>query len=356
MMGCQWNAPLRWICLFVAIALTQQALGQGVTIKGAGATFPADVYAAWGVSYTREKNVGVEYLPTGSGDGIKRILEKSVDFGGTDVPLPEKDLAARGLVQFPTLLGGVVPVVNLPGLRPGQLRLSGQVLAEIFSGRIAAWNDPRIRKLNPDLALPAANINRVVREDSSGSTRAFTEYLSTSSAEWKSQIGAGMTVPWPGTAQKAKGNDGISQAVRKTVGSIGYVSYTLVLKDRMTYATLQNRGGRWVTPSEEAFRAAAQASDLGTTADEQTRLIDLAGPFSWPITEITFVVLDGNPKDSKRAAHVLRFFYWVFQRGDDMASGTGFVALPTRIQARVISRLTKVKSAEGKSLLLDQVL
>lgn len=339
---------LLWATLIGCGAAHAQSTGS--EIQGAGATFPAAVYLTWCQSYSREHGIVVRYQPSGSGDGIKQISARAVDFGATDVPIAENDLGSRNLHQFPTLVGGVVPAINLPGMRPGQLRLTGALLAEIFAGRITHWNDSRIRSINPDLALPPMAIARIVREDSSGTTRAVTDYLGKSSAEWKNQIGSGLMVNWPGRTLAGKGNDGVAQLLAKTPGSIGYLSYNTVLRNKLVYVQLQNRSNRFVAPSEAAFTAAVKASGLGTAGRDQASLIDQGGPEAWPITEMTYIVIDRNPQNSARAAQLLRFFYWVFLKGDGMATGTGFAPLPAQLQARIVSRFAEITARDGKPI------
>lgn len=331
------------------VCLSTSSLGQSADIRGAGATFPAAVYAAWGVSYARAKNVQLSYQPTGSGDGIRQIIARSVDFGASDVALSPEQLKKEGLVQFPTLIGAVVPVVNLAGIKPGDLKLSGPVLAKIYSGRITTWNDAEIRALNPGLPLPKQAIKRLVRAEASGTTAGFTEYLSRVSPDWKASLGAGLTVKWPGQVESAQGTDKLAALMQATPGSIAYVSLNVVSSRKLTFVQLQNRSGRFVSPTEDALKATVAASGLGK-GDETASLLDLPGGLVWPITDTTYIVMERRPKDPQRAKETLRFFYWVFQQGDAMASETGFVPLPAVVQSRLIGRFRQFENPDGTPL------
>ena len=333
-----------------ALALALDASGQQVDIRGAGATFPAAVYTSWGLTYSREKKVPFVYQPTGSGDGIRQITARSVDFGASDIPLSAERLKKEGLVQFPTLVGGVVPVINLAGIKEGELKLSGPVLAKIFDGQIATWNDKEIKSLNPGLQLPKAAIKRLVRSDNSGTTATFTDYLSRVSADWSAKIGSGLAVKWPGTVDSAQGNDKLVALLQATPNSIAYVSFNSVRSKKLTFTQLQNRSGHFVPPSEASFVAAISASALGKSGDETASLLDLPGARVWPITETTYIMMERRPKDPKRAKQVLNFFYWVFLQGDAMAAETGFVPLPSNVQARVVGGFHEIENPDGTPL------
>lgn len=321
---------------------------QGGAIRGAGATYPADVYAAWGAAYAAEKKIALQYQPVGSGEGVKRIAARQVDFGASDEPLSSADLQKNNLVQFPTVVGALVPAFNVRGVKSGELRLTGVLLAKIFAGEIKTWNDPQILAANSGLALPRSPIRVVVREDASGSTRAFTRYLASQDASWATRVG--QRVEWPSEVTSARGTKGVAEVVKATEGAIGYVSFQEVRRQSLAAPQLQNRDGKFVLPSERAIQSAVNASEMSKAGDETASLIDLRGTESWPITETTYVLLPRRPADVAQAKRVLNFFYWVFAQGDRMAQETGFVPLPTRIQARLLSRLKEVTGPDGRPL------
>ena len=335
------------LCLGLAMPLFAAAQGP-TAIRGAGATFPADVYAAWGVGYNQEKKIALQYQSVGSGEGLKRIASRQVDFGASDEPMSSADLQKNNLVQFPTVVGGLVPAYNVRGIKPGELRLTGPVLAKIFAGQVKAWNDPEIAAINRGLALPRTAIRLVVREDASGSTRGFTRYLARHDASWASR--AGQKVAWPSEVVAVRGTKGVVDAVKSTDGAIGYVSYQEVQRQNLSAPQLQNRDGRFVLPSERSIQAAVNASDMAKSGDETASLIDQPGTESWPLTETTFVLVPRQVADAAQAKRVLNFFYWVFAQGDQMAQDTGFVPLPTRIQARLLSRFKEVTGPDGRPI------
>lgn len=316
-------------------------------VQGAGATFPAKVYARWGEQFTQAHGLKIAYKPTGSGDGIKQASERKVDFGGTDSPLVAEELAKKRLVQIPMLVGGVVPVVNLPGLDGRRLRLTGELLGEAMAGRIERWDDPRIAALNPGARLPGQPIVRVVRADKSGTTEGFTRYLAQVSAGFKSGVGAGSLPKWPGEVIAEEGNDGVAKAVKSTAGAIGYVGFDRVESTGLAPVQLQNQAGLWLPPSEAGFRAAILHSRLHTQGDDTASLLDMPGTDSWPITLTSFVLLDAAPSEAARIEPALRFLYWCFQRGDALTRGTGFAPLPTAVQARLAARFAEVRPASG---------
>ena len=316
-------------------------------ILGAGATFPADVYAAWGSGYAKDKQVSLQYQAVGSGEGVKRIAARQVDFGATDDPLAASELQRLNLVQFPTIVGGLVPAYNLPGIKAGELRLSGPVIAKIYGGQIRSWDDAEIAGLNRTLRLPSLPIRRLVREESSGSTRTFTRYLALQDAAWEKRIG--QKIEWPAETVAVKGTKGMTEALKSTPGAIGYVSYQEVARQSLSAPQLQNRSGRFVLPSERTITAAIMASDLAK-GEETATLIDLNAPDAWPLAETTFVLVPRTMSDTAQAKRVLNFFYWVFAQGDRMAGETGFVALPTRVQARLVSRFRDVVGPDGRPI------
>lgn len=318
-------------------------------LRGAGSTFAAGAYTSWGFSYSKERGVALIYQATGSGDGIKQILARNVDFGATDYALSPEELQKNGLVQFPTLVSGVVPVVNVPGIKAGQLHLTGPLLAAIFSARITNWNDRDIQQLNPDLRLPNLPIKCIVRADGSGTTAGFTEYLSKADADWTSRTGSGLSVNWPKSFQAVKGTDSMTNAILGVAGAIGYVSAYQVAKSHLVYPLLQNRSKIFVAPTNEALLAAVKASSL-TRDGEKLTYVDMPGANVWPITDATYVLVERTPKNPSRASNVLRFFYWSFLRGDAMASETGYVPLPTTVQARAVASLRQVRDANDTPL------
>jgi phosphate transport system substrate-binding protein len=331
------------LALFASFAHAQEAQ----TIRGAGATFPAEVYSAWAFGYSKEKKTPLQYQPVGSGEGIKRIVSRQVDFGASDDPMPAADLQKNGLIQFPTLVGGLVPAFNLKGIKSGELRLTGAVLAKIFAGQITRWNDPELQALNKTLALPAKPIKRIVREDASGSTRSFTDYLSRHMSGWAAKSGVGFKVDWQGEHLQAKGTKGVTELLKTTEGGITYVSFQEVSRQGLTAPRLQNKDGHFVAPSEHGFLAAIAASPMGKTGDDNVSLIDLSGAETWPLTDVTYVIIPKVAGDVQRTKKVLSFFYWVFAQGDQMAHDTGFVPLPTRLQVRVLSRFREVVGPNG---------
>ena len=309
------------------LAFATTALAADIT--GAGATFPAPVYAKWAALYKSSSGIGLNYQAIGSGGGIAQIKARTVIFGATDKPLATPELNAAGLAQFPTVIGGVVPVVNLPGLRPGQLVLDGPVLARIFMKRIMRWDDPAIRKLNPGLNLPARPIAVVHRSDGSGTTFLFATYLSRVSPEWKNDVGADTAIDWP-TGIGAKGNEGVAGNVAKIAGTIGYVEYAYAKQNHLTHVKLRNRAGQAVEPMVDAFRAAAANADWAGAARDNFHviLVDQPGAASWPITATTYILVYKKPAAPAMTAATLKFFKWGFEQGDQAALSLDYVPLP----------------------------
>jgi len=319
-------------------------------VKGAGATFPSKIYERWAQSFAKVSDQQVIYKGTGSGDGIKQITDRAVDFGGTDSPLSKDELAKRKLVQMPMLIGGIVPVLNLQGIGPGKLLLSGEVLADILAGRISIWNDARISQLNPGLALPARAIVRVVRKDKSGTTEGFTRYLSEVSPAFKADVGFSQLPAWPGAVTMAEGNDGMVRALKATEGAIAYVSHDRVVKDGLAAVRLRNAANVAVSASEAGFRAAIVDSDVSRKGDDLASLMNRPSPDAWPITLTSFVLIDAEPADGQRAGPTLKFLYWCYMHGDELTRGTGFAPLPVSLQARLASRFASVKPRDGKPM------
>ncbi|MEP7042849.1 MAG: phosphate ABC transporter substrate-binding protein PstS [Dokdonella sp.] len=296
-------------------------------VHGAGATFPAPVYAAWAAAYLRESGVGVAYDAVGSGAGIERIERGEVDFGATDAPLAADELAQRGLLQFPVVIGGVVPVVNISGIGPGRLRLSGEVIAGIYLGTIRKWNDTRIADLNPDLKLPGANITVVHRSDASGSSLLWTDYLARASTAWRTQVGSALRPAWP-TGVGGDGNEGVASYVQRTRFAIGYVEYAFARAHRLSDAALRNRDGNYVQARRSSFRAAAAAADWNSNGDFRQMPTDLPGAASWPVTGASFVLLPTASAQAEHTRAARQFFDWALQHGEPIATNLDYEALP----------------------------
>ncbi len=334
------------LTLAFAAPLLLSAAAIAQPVQGQGATFPSKVYETWAKAFAKAGGSTVGYKGTGSGDGIKQITARKVDFGGTDAPLPPAELAKQHLVQIPMLVGGVVPVVNLPGLG-APLQLDGEVLADIFMGRAKAWNDPRIAALNPGVGLPALPIKRVVRAEKSGTSEGFSRYLAGASAAFKADVGISQAPVWPGEPVKAEGTDGMVQALRAAPGSIAYVSFDRVLRDKLSSVKLRNAAGRFVLPSELGFRAAILESDMHRQGDDLATLLDRPGNETWPITLTSFVLVDAEPATSAKVAPTLKYLYWCFMHGDDLTRGSGFAPLPVSVQSRLAARFTQVRPKDG---------
>jgi phosphate transport system substrate-binding protein len=330
----------------VLLAGAVQALALDIT--GAGATFPYPIYAKWADAYKKATGVGLNYQSIGSGGGIKQISAKTVDFGATDMPLKPEALDKAGLLQFPTVIGGDVPVVNLKGIEAGQLKLGGAVLADIFLGKIRTWNDPAIASLNPGIKLPATDVNVVHRSDGSGTTFIWTNYLSKASAEWKSKVGEGTSVNWP-VGVGGKGNEGVAQYVQRIDGAIGYVEYAYVLQNKMAYAQVKNRDGNFVAPSAKAFQAAAAGADWKSAPGMYLILTDAAGKDAWPIAGATFILMHKTQEKPEAGREVLKFFEWAYEKGDGMAEQLDYVPLPDSV-VRLIQGTwkTQIKDPAGK--------
>ena len=307
-------------------------------ISGAGATFPYPIYAKWADTYKKETNVGLNYQSIGSGGGIKQIQAKTVTFGASDMPLKADQLEKDGLVQFPTVMGGVVPVVNIEGIKSGEIVLDGATLARIFLTEIKTWNDPAIQKLNPNTKLPAQPIVVVHRSDGSGTTFLFTDYLSKVSADWKSKVGANTAVEWPG-GLGAKGNEGVANNVSQTKGSIGYVEYAYVKKNNMTFMQLQNADGKYVSPDDLTFAAAAAGADWFSVPGMGVSMVNAKGATSWPISTASFILMYKQPADKAAANEALKFFDWAFKNGKKMAEELDYVALPDALTNQIRSRV-----------------
>ena len=331
-----------------SLVFTGLAAAQDVT--GAGASFPAPLYSKWASEYNKATGARVNYQSVGSGAGIKQIEAKTVDFGASDMPLKDEELAAKGLVQFPTVIGGVVPVVNLQGVAAGQLRLNGQVLGDIFLGKLTRWNDPAIKALNPTLSLPDAAISPVRRADGSGTTFIFTNYLSKVNADWKAKVGEGTAVNWP-VGAGGKGNEGVAAFVGRLPNSIGYVEYAYVKQNRMNYALMQNAAGQFVSPDDAAFKAAAAGAEWSRSFYQI--LTNQPGAQSWPITGATFILMHKVQDKPEQAAAALKFFDWAYRTGDRMADDLDYVPMPGAVKSQVERLWTsQIRDASGKAVAL----
>jgi phosphate transport system substrate-binding protein len=321
-----------------------------VEISGAGATFPYPVYAKWADTYKKETGVGLNYQSIGSGGGIKQIEAKTVTFGATDAPLKGPELDKYGLVQFPMVMGGIVPVVNIDGVAAGELVLDGPTLGGIFLGTIKTWDDPAIKKLNPNAKLPSQAIAVVHRSDGSGTTFNFTYYLAEVSPDWKSKVGSATSVEWP-VGIGAKGNEGVSNNVSQTKGSIGYVEYAYALQNKLVYTKLINKEGKAVGPTSAAFQAAAANADWNSTPGYGVILANQPGAESWPMTAATFILIHKQPDDAAAATEALKFFAWAYAKGDKMAEELDYVPMPKKVVAEIEKVwASQIKDANGKAL------
>lgn len=331
-----------------AVIMFSSAIAADIT--GAGATFPYPIYAKWAEEYKKASGNGLNYQSIGSGGGIKQIKAKTVDFGASDMPLKAEDLDAGGLMQFPAIMGGVVPVVNLDGVAPGQLKFSGQVLADIYLGKITKWNAPEIAALNAGVKLPAEDITVVHRADGSGTSFLFTDYLSKSNPDFKAKVGAGTAVKWP-AGVGGKGNEGVAANVQRIKNSIGYVEYAYAKKNKMSHAQLKNRDGQFVQPDDESFKAAAAGADWSKIPGFSVVLTDQPGKNSWPITGASFILMHKTQADAAKGKEVLKFFDWAFKNGGAMATELEYVAMPASVVKLVQDAWkAQLKDGSGKAL------
>ena len=318
----------------VALAAAFVLPAQAADITGAGASFIFPVMTQWSADYNKATGTKVNYQSIGSGGGIAQIKGGTVDFGSSDAPLPPEELAQAGLGQFPSAIGGVVPVVNIPGIEAGKLRFTGPVLADIFLGKLTRWNDPAIVALNEGVALPDLRITVVHRSDGSGTTFNFVNYLSKVSPEWKDKVGEGTTVVWP-TGIGGKGNEGVAAYVKQIKGGIGYVELSYALQSKMSYAGMQNKAGKWVLPGPESFQAAAASADWASAKDFYLVMTDAPGDASWPIAATNFILMYKVPKDAARSKSVTDFFAWVYANGGAQAEALHYVPLPDALVKQV---------------------
>ncbi len=314
----------------LAAATLSVSAASAADISGAGSTFIYPVFAKWADAYKTDTGIGLNYQSIGSGGGIKQIEAKTVTFGATDKPLSDDELDKNGLVQFPMIMGGIVPIFNIQGIKPGELVLDGPALAGIYMGKITQWNDPAITKLNPDLKLPSTAIVVVHRSDGSGTTFNFTDYLSKESPEWKDQIGSDTAVEWP-IGVGAKGSEGVANTVKQTAGSIGYDEYAYAAQNSLSYAKMMNSAGKVVEPSLDTFAAAAANADWAGTKNFHVVITNQPGDDSWPIAASTWVLIHKQPDDPAAAGTALKFFDWAYRNGKDAAKGLDYVAIPDKV-------------------------
>ena len=341
-------AQFRNTFALVASAAILPLAAHAQDVTGAGASFPAPIYAKWADAYAKASGAHINYQSVGSGAGIKQIKAKTVDFGASDMPLKDEELKADGLMQFPTVIGGVVPVINVQGVAPGQLKLTGEVLADIYLGKIKKWNEAAVTGLNPGVKLPDAEIAVVRRADGSGTTFLFTNYLSKVSADWKAKVGDGTAVNWPAGAG-GKGNEGVSSYVQRLPNSIGYVEYAYAKQNKMSYVQLKNRDGAFIEPTDTAFKAAAAGAEWNKTFYQV--LTDQAGKTAWPISGATFILMHQQQDKPATATAVLKFFDWAYGNGDKMADDLDYVPLPAAVKELIHKEwAAKLKDAAGKTI------
>ena len=344
---------LKTLISALAVSSMMTGVASAMDISGAGATFPYPIYAKWADAYKKETGNGLNYQSIGSGGGIQQIKAKTVTFGASDLPLEVKDLDEAGLVQFPTVIGGVVPVVNLPGIKAGEITLDGATLAKIYLGDIKKWDDAAIKKLNPNVKLPSTAIAAVERSDGSGTTFIFTNYLSKVSPDWQTKVGANTAVQWP-VGLGAKGNEGVAGQTAQTVGAIGYVEYAYAKQNGMTYVKMINKSGKTVAPVASAFEAAAANADWAGTPGFRVILTDQTGDAVWPISGATFILIHKQPADPVAAAEALKFFAWAYDKGGKMAEELDYVTLPKKVQDTIRKFWSdNIKDSGGKSLTMN---
>ncbi len=343
---------MKWSVIQILVAGVVAGSGVGTAFAqqeatGAGASFPAPLYSKWAADYNKATGVKINYQSVGSSAGLKQIEAKTVDFGASDEPLKDDELAKKGLIQFPTVIGGIIPVVNIAGVKPGELKLTGKVLGDIYLGKITKWNDAAIVALNPGVKLPDATIAPVRRADGSGTTFGFTNYLSAVNAEWKEKVGEGKAVNWP-TGAGGKGNEGVAAFVGRLPNSIGYVEYAYVKQNKMTYALLQNRDGNFVSPDDTSFKAAAAGADW--TKSFYQILGNQPGKDAWPITSATFIVMHKVQDKPAQAAASLKFFDWAYKSGDATASGLDYVPMPEQVKKVIYKAWAEIKDSSGNTI------
>lgn len=341
----KYSFKLTLISIAGFAAMSAAGLAGAQEITGAGATFPAPIYAKWAADYNKATGVKINYQSVGSGAGIKQIDSKTVDFGASDMPQTDDVLKSKGQMQFPAVIGGTVPVVNIKGVAPGQMKLDGQVLGDIYLGKITKWTDPAIKALNPGVALPDADIAVVRRADGSGTTFNFTNYLSRVHAEWKAKVGEGTAVNWP-VGAGGKGNEGVAAFVNRLPNSIGYVEYAYVKQNKMTYAQMKNRDGHFVSPDDETFKAAAAGADWKKSFYQL--ITDQPGKDAWPISTATFILMHTKQDKPANATEVFKFFNWAYKNGAKTAADLDYVPMPANVIGTIESAWAQVTDASGK--------
>jgi phosphate transport system substrate-binding protein len=321
-----------------ALLISTSAISADIT--GAGATFPYPIYAKWAEAYKKATGTGMNYQSIGSSGGIRQINARTVDFGATDAPVKGEDLDKQGQIQFPAIIGGTVPVINLDGFKPGELRITGPVMAEVFMGTVSKWNDPKLVALNPGKNLPNTEITVVHRADGSGTTFNWTDYLATVSPEWLQRVGRGAAVKWPAASSVGgKGNEGVAANVNRIKGSIGYVEYAYVKKNNMVFLQLQNKAGRYVSPDDLTFAAAADGADWFSVPGMGLSIVDQRNPNAWPVSSASFIIMYKEPKNKAASDEVLKFFDWAFKNGKKMSEELDYVHLPTVLQDQIRQRV-----------------
>jgi phosphate transport system substrate-binding protein len=340
------NTTFKRFMVAAASAFTLISAAHAADITGAGATFPYPIYAKWAEAYKKVTNVGLNYQSIGSSGGIRQIRAKTVTFGATDAPVPGAELDKDGMVQFPAIIGGTVPIINLDGFKPGELRITGEILAEVFMGNILKWNDAKLAALNPGKKLPNENITVVHRADGSGTTFNFTDYLSVASKSWAEKVGKGAAVKWPAASSVGgKGNEGVAANVARVKGSIGYVEYAYVKKNNLNFMQLRNKDGVYVSPDEKTFAAAAAGADWFSVPGMGLSIVDQKGAQTWPISTASFILMYKSPADKAASQEALKFFDWAFKNGKNLALELDYVPLPDsltdQIRAKVWNQIAK---------------
>jgi phosphate transport system substrate-binding protein len=334
------NTTFKRFMVAAASAFTLISAAHAADITGAGATFPYPIYAKWAEAYKKTTNVGLNYQSIGSSGGIRQIRAKTVTFGATDAPVSGAELDKDGMVQFPAIIGGTVPIINLDGFKPGELRITGEILAEVFMGNILKWNDAKLTALNPGKKLPDENITIVHRADGSGTTFNFTDYLSLVSKSWADKVGKGAAVKWPAASSVGgKGNEGVAANVARVKGAIGYVEYAYVKKNKLNFMQLRNRDGVYVSPDDKTFAAAAAGADWFSVPGMGLSIVDQKGAQSWPISTASFILMFKDPSDKAASQEVLKFFDWSFKNGKELALELDYVPLPDALTAQIRSKV-----------------
>ena len=334
------NTTFKRFMVAAASAFTLISAAHAADITGAGATFPYPIYAKWAEAYKKVTNVGLNYQSIGSSGGIRQIRAKTVTFGATDAPVPGAELDKDGMVQFPAIIGGTVPIINLDGFKPGELRITGEILAEVFMGNILKWNDAKLAALNPGKKLPNENITVVHRADGSGTTFNFTDYLSVASKSWAEKVGKGAAVKWPAASSVGgKGNEGVAANVARVKGSIGYVEYAYVKKNNLNFMQLRNKDGVYVSPDDKTFAAAAAGADWFSVPGMGLSIVDQKGAQTWPISTASFILMYKSPADKAASQEVLKFFDWAFKNGKNLALELDYVPLPDSLTDQIRSKV-----------------